>query len=446
MLQDLALRSDQTQAIVQLPLVCKCVCSKARVNHSRLWHSWPINKRCLCRRFKEALAQPFWTELDDETAARLHRALEQGVHPVLCMSSALAWETQWCLTATRDGADSGLYKEATAWLAAQRASFVALELGSVQRCALLQGRLDAQCATFLSLLLGTEDVSGMQLAPSSGPSAAQVHTISLASLRACSSRTSLQLSCTQWLPELPEQPLKLLEQLPDALPQLFGSMTSLLSLDLTVMVFPFQFQVGLEAFVSALMPLKRLHSLSLSTESTDAVSVLPACITALASLREFKLDGSVRVACAPGWADMPKLEVLHLSVFDIEGGADQAFEGIVSLLSLSELVFTGVRPLTSWPSALTRLARLQMLHHSVLGYDGQEVLPCTPPPLTWSQLQGLQDLTLGDQRYNAFPAVLTHLTALSRLGLEGNCFMGLPAGITALTSLVELALGHPPVW
>ena len=192
------------------------------------------------------------------------------------------------------------------------------------------------------------------------------------------------------MPELPEQPLKLLEQLPAALPRLFGSMTSLQSLDLRVLVFPLELAVGLEAFVSALTPLTRLRRLSLFlSESYDAVSVLPACITTLTSLREFKLDGSNRLACAPGWADMPKLEVLHLSVFDIEGGADQAFEGIVSLLSLSELVFTGVRPLTSWPSALTRLARLRMLHHSVLGYGVQEVLPCNPPPLTWSQLQGL---------------------------------------------------------
>ena len=86
-LQDLALRIDQAQAIVQLPRVCKCVCSKARVSHSRLWFILLITMLCLCRRFKEALAQPFWTALDDKTAARLRRSL--GVQTASALSLRL---------------------------------------------------------------------------------------------------------------------------------------------------------------------------------------------------------------------------------------------------------------------------------------------------------------------------------------------------------------------
>ena len=332
-----------------------------------------------------------------------------------------------------------------AWLAAQRASFVALQLGFTERCGLLRGSLAVQFATLLSLLPNLEDFIGLQPASLSEASDAQVHIINRAALRACSSVTSLRLVFTQWLPKLPGQTL--LEQLHAELPRLVGSMTSLESLDLTVMVFPFQFSVGLEAFVSALTPVTCLHSLSLFISGGDTVSVLPSCITALADLQKVKLTGFRPLVCAPGWADLPKLETLHLCSCGVEGSADHAFPGIASLLSLSEIVFEDVSSLTHWPSGLWRLSQLRVLQHSMMDYgEMSERAGYTPPlaalPATWSQLQGLQDLNLGGQGYASFPTVIIQLTALTKLRLTGSCFTVLPAGSTALSSLVELALGH----
>ena len=347
------------------------------------------------------------------------------------------------LTATLGGAGSVHKKGVEAWLAAQRASFVALQIGPSEKCALLlRGRVDAQCATFLSALLLRQDVSGRQLAPWSRASAAQVYTINQEALHACASLTSLQLSFEQWLPEVPELPLELLEQLPAALPRLFGSMTSLQSLDLRVLVFPVYFAVGLEAFVtSALTPLTRLYSLRLSwIYGGETVSVLPTCITVLADLRELKLRGIRRMKCAPGWADLPKLEVLHMSYCGVEGGADNAFPGISRLPSLTELVFEHMPTLTSWPSALWRLAPLRVLAHRVAEYYTS---PRAALPAAWSLVKGLQDLDLEGQGYEAFPAVLLSLTTLTRLDLSGSCFTKLPEGCTSLVSLVALALGHP---
>ena len=57
-----------------------------------------------------------------------------------------------------------------------------------------------------------------------------------------------------------------------------------------------------------------------------------------------------------------------------------------------------------------------------------------------SLLRGL----VGTEWCDEFPAVVAHLPTLTRLNLAGNIVTVLPAGVAALASLSELALGHPP--
>ena len=321
-------------------------------------------------------------------------------------------------------------------MAAQRESVTALELDTPS--GYVTGRVVARLATLLSLLPRLEDIGCTALEPWSGDvGPAQMHSNICALLRACSSAINLRLHFT-WRPDLPEA--LLLEQLPARFPlHLFNDMSSLRSLVFFVRGTVLPPLVSLEGFVSAVTLLTRLRSLRLWFAPHDAEHYLPTCITALAGLRELFLIFIGPLVCAPGWADMPRLETLQISYCEVDEGPDHAFPGITGLLGLSKLVFSDVPTLTRWPSALWRLSRLRVLQHSIFGDDPPPQLAL---PSACSRLQGLEDLNLAGQGYHSFPATVTQLTALTKLQLQGNSFNVLPAGITVLASLVELALGH----
>ena len=249
-------------------------------------------------------------------------------------------------------------------------------------------------------------------------------------LRACTSLTSLDLRIG-WEPEE-----ELPGQISEDLLQLFGSMARIESLSLSIAAAV----VGLEAFVSGVTSLTRLHTLSLGFTGGDAVAVLPACISVLGGLTALELHSTRRLACAPGWAALPKLESLRFNTLGLEGDADSALPGMSDLTSLSSLVFVDVDTLTRWPSALWRLSRLRTLGHGGV-WDADDPPPRVAFAPAWSQLQGLQELDLRNQGYLSFPAVVTQLRALTRLNLEGCGYGALPAGFTALTSLVCLEVG-----
>ena len=302
-----------------------------------------------------------------------------------------------------------------------------------------QGSVAAQLVTVMALLPHLEDISCTDLEPRSGDiSPAQAHFNVSALLHACSCATSLKLTFAWELP--PEQ--LLLEQEPARFPlQLFGNMTHLRSLDFSLWTDSHEMPptVGLEDCVSVVSALTRLHKLRLCIYVDDAVSVLPAYIAALRDLRMLELVGFLRLLCAPGWADLPNLETLHLEDCGVHGGGEHAFPGLAALISLTHLRFNDVSTLVRWPSALWCLTRLRVLEHFVnFNYDP----PQAALPPACSQLRGLQELYLKGQGYHSFPSVITQLTALSSLCLEKSCFEVLPAGITALASLVNLSLGH----
>lgn len=338
------------------------------------------------------------------------------------------------------GADPVNGLGARAWLAAHCATVKALRLATydIGGRDVRRGSLLAQLATVLFLLPHLEDISCMWLEPQSENAPPdQAYSNVCALLSACVSATSLELLFT-WYPDPPGQ-------LPASFPlQLFGEMTSLRSLHFSLcagrgMVLT---TVGLEGFVGVVSSLTRLHMLRLHIDVDDAVSVLPAGITALGELRTLKLGGFEQLTCAPGWADLPKLETLQIGFCGFDGGGEHAFPGISGLLSLTKLVFDHASTLTQWPSALWCLTRLRVLHHTVEMDDDDGDPPQAALPYAWSQLQGLQEVDLRGQGYHSFPAVITQLTALTKLCLLESCFEALPAGFTALASLVDLRLGH----
>ena len=199
--------------------------------------------------------------------------------------------------------------------------------------------------------------------------------------------------------------------------------------------------------MGGLTPLMHLRSLELRIDTGEAVSVLPACISLLGNLRVLKLIAIPRLMCARGWAELPKLETLHLACCGVEGDAEHAFPGMARLLSLSQLTFWNMSNLTSWPSALWCLPQLRVVcygvqHSARRGRPDPPAPPQAALPAAWSQLPSLQELNLSGQGYRAFPTVVTHLTTLTCLDLTGNCVEVLPAGITALSRLANLALGH----
>ena len=365
--------------------------------------------------------------------ARLLRALARGAHPPLVCRCACHRTCQG--NDSFAGADPVYGLGAKAWLAAHGASITALRLDS--DFGQVRGRAVAQLATLLlPLLPNLEAVSCVKLEPWTGDiDPAQMHFGVCALLRACSSLTSLQLRFG-WSPDQ-----ALLERLPAPFPQhLFGRMTSLQSLHLSAEGHPESPPlVGLEEFVGVVTSLTRLHSLHLQIP-TFTSSVLPACITALGELRALSLASFEHLVCAPGWAELPKLETLEIYYCGVDASGEHAFPGIDSLRNLTQLDIYDTSSLTRWPSAVWRLPRLRVLGHNVLHDDDPP--PRAALPAACSQLQGLQELNLAGQGYHAFPAVITHLTALTSLCLWDNCLEVLPAGVTALASLADLAFGH----
>ena len=204
--------------------------------------------------------------------------------------------------------------------------------------------------------------------------------------------------------------------------------------------------VGLGDFVGGLTSLAQPEAQR--THKRCAVSVLPACVSLLGKLHHLMLAGFPRLMCAPGWAELPKLETLHLANCGAEGDGEHAFPGTGALLSLSRLNFWNLSGLTHWPSALWCLSQLQVfkyyMQHRAARHGGPD-LPAPPRaalPTAWLQLPRRRELDLSGQGYDWLPTVVTHLTALTCLDLTGNCVEVLPAGITALCGLAHLALGH----
>ena len=204
--------------------------------------------------------------------------------------------------------------------------------------------------------------------------------------------------------------------------------------------------------VGALVPLAGLAELSINSRrpaEEGRPDAVPAALGQLKGLRSLQLFNMRPCILEAGCLDLPVLESLEFTRCDFEGA--DVLLGVAALRCLTSIAFLAVQGLHCFHPELVQLPRLARLvlsqdipldvpDHGV--YDGAPAglfrLPADMGLLSLS----LVDLEVSGLRLTHFPDALTQLVALERLVANKNEFAKLPASVTALSRLTELALGR----
>jgi hypothetical protein len=179
-------------------------------------------------------------------------------------------------------------------------------------------------------------------------------------------------------------------------------------------------------------------------EDTEGCDTLPACVSRLVQLTYLSLKGVICLRCAPGWARLPALERLVFTDcgFAVEDG-EAALPGMDALVSLTCLTLGECHGLSVLPASLWRLARLHSLNYwSWLSGEEPRELLVAGLPASAPCSASMRSLILSGHGLSAFPARVLALTRLTLLDLRDNCCEQLPDGVSVLTALKALSLGH----
>ena len=189
--------------------------------------------------------------------------------------------------------------------------------------------------------------------------------------------------------------------------------------------------------VGALVPLTGLADLTLGIYRAAA---LPAALGLLKGLRSLEFRGVQVGVFEAGCFDLPNLVSLVFRGCSLEGM--ELLPGVSALRSLTRIEFEGTGP-RFFDAQLAELPRLQrMVCSSEPCPQGACLWLSRPRPHMGTLSSTLLHLDLSGHELTQFPLALTQLVALEGLVAEENEFAELPAGITALSRLTELALGR----
>ena len=457
------------------------------------------------RRFKQALAQPFWSTLEGRVNARLWQALGRPGAPPPCLYDlkVLRCAARHASVALRYGcttggllirhvnlcprlrrsrpclaralihslAGAGTPEEAGArrWLRAQGGA-VKRASGAYQfaewdeeaerpvgdsdgaRVSTLLANLPA--LTSLNLVITADTGIGPT------PPAAAVSAFLARAACAIGRCSSLQQLHLRVLLRSGES-----DQLPEALARELARARTLEEVDLWFGVPwvsgpPGPAIISIAHLVAGLAGLTRLRALRLAVHQVGMEAALPACVSCLAQLTSLTLKGFYGLRCAPGWARLPALARLSFEHCVFAGGGEDALPGMDALvaltcpdLSMEENCITipypiNQRPgLRALPTSLWRLSQLCSVVHSPKCQDLAGVprseLPVAGLPSSGAPCcASLRRLSLTGHNMPAFPPGILTASRLTHLNLSPGCFEQLPEGVSALTALEELRLGR----
>ena len=193
----------------------------------------------------------------------------------------------------------------------------------------------------------------------------------------------------------------------------------------------------------ALAPLTGLAHLSIDMYEP---AVLPAALGQLKGLLTLEFMGLKPCTFEAGCLDLPNLLWLRFSFCRFEGG--EVLPGVSALQSLTIIELVDNQGLSFINPQLTQLPRLQQIVFSNMVFPRDGAYPwLSRPAADMGTLRlGLLHLDLSGNGLTHFPLALTQLVALECLRAGGNEFEQLPAAITALSGLTELALGRFTPW
>jgi len=204
---------------------------------------------------------------------------------------------------------------------------------------------------------------------------------------------------------------------------------------------------ALERLTAGLAGLSRLRELALELTEDYIGGRLPACISCLAQLTSLSLGGIYGLRCAPGWARLPALELLHFRLCQFAGDGEEALPGMDALVSLTSLSMFDCYGLRVFPASLWRLPQLCSL--SCWPECGPELcdvprgeLPVAGLPASAPCFAVFTHLTLAGYNLPACPPGILAMRRLKQLDLSYGCFEHLPGGVSALTALEKLRLGR----
>ncbi len=499
------IRPEALKEAFLLPTVCRRAPHLSTLEAATSLQQPSLGPDARGRRIKEALEQPFWSELEGALAARLWRALERPGAPLpllygvkrfilLLMHKARLEEcnphsTEHCLSAKVDRlwlhqrplAAAGTPEEASArrWLEVQGGAVKCVSGLSIgqERCGtvIVPGRdLDAaQLSTLLASLPALTSIGWLMLRADlhRSPTRAAIRAFLAGAARAIARCASLQtLSLRISLVG------GLAGQLPKALVRELASVRSLedVSLDFEACEanrpdWPVTF--SLAHLVAGLAGLTRLRTLILTVRNVCMEATLPASVSRLAQLNYLGLRGFHGLRCEPGWARLPALARLNIVGCEFAGDGEAALPGMDALGALTSLDLHWCPSLRLLPTSLWRLSQLRCLSHhpykhslagvprSALPVPGLPLgAPCfaslthltlagynlhTPPGGAPYCFASLTHLTLAGHSLRAFPPCILGATRLTHLDLSRCCFEQLPEGVSALTGLEDLHLGWP---
>ncbi|RVX01142.1 TMV resistance protein N [Vitis vinifera] len=210
-------------------------------------------------------------------------------------------------------------------------------------------------------------------------------------------------------------------------PDIRGNMDHLLELHLA--------STAIEELPSSIGHLTRLILLDL--KSCSKLENFPEVMVDMENLKERLLDGTY-IEGLPSSIDRLKGLVL-LNLRKCQNLVSLP-KGMCKLTSLETLIVSGCSQLNNLPRNLRSLQRLSQLHA-----DGTAI---TQPPDSIVLLINLQVLIypgyLSDLKLieAAIPNDISTLISLKKLDLSRNNFLSIPAGISELTNLKDLRLGH----
>ena len=172
-----------------------------------------------------------------------------------------------------------------------------------------------------------------------------------------------------------------------------------------------------------------------------APDVVPAALGQLKSLRLLQLHCLLSCRLEAGCFDLPNLLSLRFGHCDFK---EEVLPGISALQSLTCIEFMCGHGHRFFDAQLTRVPGLQRIvfqqSSDLLNFKAYSTLPADMGPLRLA----LRYLDISGQPLTQFPLALTQLVALESLKAEQHHFAELPAAITALSRLTELALGRGP--
>ena len=191
--------------------------------------------------------------------------------------------------------------------------------------------------------------------------------------------------------------------------------------------------------VGALVSVTGLAELSVDLPQP---AVVPAALAQLKGLRSLELRNMSPCVFHAGCLELPRLLSLKVRCCNVE----EALPGVTALRCLTRIEFSGKEGPCLFDPALVQLP----LQCMVLSQDTQFAKVYSSAPLGRLRLPSgmgslcstLLQLDISGLRLAHFPVALTQLVALKCLDASGNEFAELPAGVTALSRLMEVTLGR----